>query len=58
MIDFKEKLTLLSNSELLEVIRSKDDYQKEFWDLAIIDAEKRGLKSECEKILENLNRKK
>jgi hypothetical protein len=58
MIDFKEKLRLLSDSELLEVIKSKDDYQEDFWNLAILDAEKRGLKSKCDKILDDINKKK
>jgi hypothetical protein len=58
MIDFNEKLRISSDTELLEVIKSKDDYQKEFIDLAIIEAEKRGLKSQCDKILDKLNYKK
>ena len=55
MIDFNEKISLLSNKELLDVIKSKDDYQEEFWELALADAEKRGLKNRTDKIVEKLH---
>jgi len=58
MIDFHEKIRLLSDNELLEVIKSRDDYQQEFWDLAVIAAEKRGLKNKTDKIIEDLNKRK
>ncbi len=58
MIEFDEKIRLLSDKELLEVIKSKEDYQEEFWKLAVKDAEKRGLKSKSDKIIEEFTKKK
>jgi hypothetical protein len=58
IIDFHEKIRLLSDNELLDVIKSKNDYQEEFWKLAVIDAEKRGLKTKCDKIIESFNKQK
>ncbi len=57
-MDYNEQIELLSNEELLNIINSKDDYQKEFWDCAILNAKKRGLGKEITDIIAELENKK
>ncbi len=58
MNEFQEKIDLLSNSELLKVIRAKEDYQIEFWQMAIENAKKRGLENEIKDITLEIQKKK
>jgi hypothetical protein len=56
MNEFQERIDLLSNAELLKVIRSKDDYQEKFWLLAIENAKKRGLSNEIKDIIAEIQK--
>ena len=57
-MDYNEQIELLSNEKLIDIIKSKDDYQKEFWDCAILHAGKRGLSTKITEIVAELEKKK
>lgn len=54
MNNFQEKIDVLSTEELLNIISSKEDYQEGFWQMAIENAEKRGLQNEVNKIVSKI----
>ncbi len=56
MNEFQERIDLLSNDELLKVIRLKDDYQEQFWLLAVDNAKRRGLSNEIENIVAEIQK--
>jgi len=51
MTDFQERIDLLSDTDLINVIRLKNDYQLEFWNLAVETAIKRGLQSKIDNVI-------
>lgn len=57
MNKFQEKIDLLSDSELLEIARSKDNFQEQFWLLAIENAKTRGLETKIEDIVSEIRQK-
>ena len=58
MNKFQERIDTLSNDELIEIIKAKDDYQEEFWQLSVENASKRGLSSEINVIVDEIEEEK
>ena len=56
-MDFKERIEFSKDQEILNIIKSKDDYQEEFWELCVLEAEKRKLQG-IKQIIDELNNKK
>lgn len=54
MTKFEERISALSDQELLSVIRAKDDYQEQFWQLSVAEARARNFGNQLDTILKSI----